>query len=304
MKPLIILTILFLTGFAFGQSPKRGVQDPVIPYPLPLPGSAQKTFLPGLVSKDTVDFGSAFSPDGRSFYFARSENNRSHIYVTHHDGKSWTEPIVVQFIAGDYADADPAFAPDGKLYFISTRPKDQMDKLPDYDIWFVTPLGDGRWSEPENLEDINSDSNEFYISFSKNGNLYFASSREGGFGEEDIYVSRLVDNRYSAPQNLGSAINSEKSEYDPGISADESLIVFTSSDRKDSFGGADLYASKLDRNIKWTGSVNLGGNYNSKSREYCSYFSPDSKYFFYSSEGDVRWADAQVLKVQIDKLLK
>jgi hypothetical protein len=117
-------------------------------------------------------------------------------------------------------------------------------------------------------------------------------------------VSKLVGNQYGAPVNLGTSINSERSEYDPGISADEDLLVFTSAGRKDSFGGADLYASKFDRNKKWTAAVNLGKNYNSKTREYCSYFSPDSKYFFYSGEGDVKWADAQILKNHIDKLLK
>ena len=50
---------------------------------------------------------------------------------------------------------DPAFAPDGKLYFISNRPKDQSDTIADYDIWFVAPLADGRWSAPENLKSIN-----------------------------------------------------------------------------------------------------------------------------------------------------
>lgn len=297
MKYVVIVSAVLLSLNGLGQSQK-------IPYPKPAPDSAVTTFLPGIVSKETVDFGSAFSPDGRSFYFARSEDKRSRIYVTHHDGEVWTEPVVARFIASDYADADPAFGPGGRLYFISTRPKDQLDKLPDYDIWFVTPLADGGWSEPENLKTTNSESNEFYISFSRNGNLYFASSRPGGFGEEDIYVSRLLRNQYAAPENLGASINSEKSEYDPGISADEDLLVFTSAGRKDSFGGADLYASKFGRNKRWTEAVNLGKNYNSKTREYCPYFSPDSKYFFYSSEGDVKWADTQILKNHIDKLLK
>ena len=120
--------------------------------------------------------------------------------------------MLLSFTESKYSEADPAFAPDGKLYFISNRPKDQSDTLMDYDIWFVAPLSDGRWSEPENLKSVNSDSSEFYISFSKNGNLYFSSSRKGGFGEEDIYVSRLINEQYTAPENLGAAINSKRSE--------------------------------------------------------------------------------------------
>ena len=77
------------------------------------------------------------------------------------------------------------------------------------------------------------------MSFAKNGNLYFASSRKGGFGEEDIYVSRLVNKQYTKPENLGPAINSKESEYDPCISANEDFIIFTSSGRGDSFGAGE-----------------------------------------------------------------
>jgi hypothetical protein len=275
-----------------------------IPYPQPRPDSTAATFLPGIVSKDLPDFGSAFSPDGKSFYFARTEDERSKIYVTHHDGTNWRDPVPVSFTTSEYADADPAFAPDGRLYFISTRPKDKSDNSKDYDIWFVSPLESGRWSEPENLGGVNSDANEFYISFSTNGNMYFSSSRSGGFGKEDIYVSKFVNGRYEKPENLGAAINSEKSEYDPGISADENFIVFTSSNRAATFGGGDLYGSKLNSGRKWAAAVNLGNGFNSSSREYCSYFSPDAKYFFFSSQGDVKWIGAHFVTDQITRLLK
>src|SRR5687767_11033646 len=151
-----ITAILLFTICNIGQSQKSLAQNKGvdIPYPRPFPGSTAIIFLPGLVSKDSVDFGSAFSPDGKSFYFARSENKQSKIYVSQHDGEKWTEPEPMPFTEAKYSEADPAFAPDGKLYFISTRPKNQSDSLPDYDIWFVTPLANGGWSEPETLKSV------------------------------------------------------------------------------------------------------------------------------------------------------
>jgi hypothetical protein len=266
-----------------------------IPYPLPIPDSVALPFLPGIVSTDSVDFGSAFSLDGQSFYFTRSENKQSQIYVTRHDGEKWTTPISVSFNDANYSEADPAFAPDGKLYFISDRPRNVSDSLRDYDIWFVTPLTDGGWSKPENLERVNSDSSEFYVSFAENGNLYFSSSRAGGFGEEDVYVSRWVNARYSVPENLGAAINSDKSEYDPCLSHQEDLIVFTSPNREDTFGKGDLYVAKLVGNKNWSQAVHLGNSFNTKTREYCAYFSPDARYFFFSSEGNVKWVASKTL---------
>jgi Tol biopolymer transport system component len=152
------------------------------------------------------------------------------------------------------------------------------------------------------MESINSDSDEFYISFSKNGNLYFSSSRIGGYGEEDIYLSRLAELQYTAPVNLGNAINSEKSEYDPCISLDESYIIFASSGRENTFGKEDIYVSKLNKSKVWQNAISLGKDFNTSSREYCPYFTPDLKYFFYSSEGDIKWVDIQVLTSKVDAL--
>lgn len=301
---LITLTLIILLHSCIfswhSHAQTKGKTTIHIPYPKPLPDSTALTFLPDLVSEDSLDFNAAFSPDGKSFYFSRSKNRQSKIYVSHHDGVRWAEPVLASFTGGtQYAEADPAFDADGKLYFISNRPKNLQDSLHDYDIWFVTPLANGAWSEPENLSSINSDSSEFYISFSENGNLYFASSRNGGLGEEDIYVSRLVNKQYTTPENLGAGINSGKSEYDPCILASEDLIIFTSSNRDDSFGGADLYCSKLNDNKQWLPAFNLGKSFNTKTREFCPYFSPDLKYFFFSSEGNVKWMGIRHFKKQI-----
>jgi len=275
-----------------------------IPYPSPIPDSTSLSFLRGIVSKDSLDFNAAFSPDGMSFYFTRSENGNLKIYVTHYDGQKWIDPIRPSSVESNYSEADPAFAPDGRLYFISNRPKNQSDSIPDYDIWFVTPLADGNWSTPENLQSVNSDSSEYYVSFTNNCNLYFSSSRMGGYGEEDIYVSKWMKNQYGSPENLGTAINSEKSEYDPFISPQEDFIVFTSSGREDSFGKGDLYCSKLNNEKQWLTAAHLGETFNTKTRDYCPYISPDSRYFFYCSARDVKWIDARILKLQMDKLFE
>jgi Tol biopolymer transport system component len=299
-----IVTVALLSGVLLSFIGRHTLKTTnVIPYPKPLADSVAITFLKGVVSMDSLDFNAAFSPQGNQFYFSRSKNRQSKIYISNHNGEKWTEPVAATFTGGPlYAEADPAFAPDGKFYFISNRPKNATDTIQDYDIWVCSPLAGGNWSAPEELAAINSDSNEFYISFSTNGNLYFSSSRPGGFGEEDIYVSRLVNGKYTKPENLGPAINTKRSEYDPGISAIEDLIVFASSNRDDGYGAADLYCSKLDANKKWLTAANLGKGFSTKTRDFCPYFSPDSKYFFFSSEMDVKWISMNAFNKQLAKL--
>ncbi|HEY5825288.1 MAG TPA: hypothetical protein VIT44_13030 [Cyclobacteriaceae bacterium] len=310
MKPIfktllgMMLLVLLISGIYSCRPSGKEKPATQILYPSPIPDSISLSFLPGIVSKDSLDFNAAFSPDGKSFYFTRSENENLKIYVTHYDGQKWTDPIRPSFVESHYSEADLTFAPDGRLYFISNRPKDQSDSISDYDIWFVTSLANGNWSAPENLKSVNSDSSEYYVSFTENGNLYFSSSRKGGYGEEDVYVSKWVNNQYTQPENLGAAINSERSEYDPFIFPKEDFIVFTSSGRQDTFGKGDLYCSKLDSEKRWLKAAHLGETFNTRTRDYCPYITPDSRYFFYSSAGDVKWIDARILKLQMDKLFE
>lgn len=294
MKYLIPTLIVAFTVLLMCCNTKN--KSPDIPYPTPVPDTTALIFLPELVSVDSFDFNACFSPDGGSYYFTRNIRGKTLIYSTRHDGATWTSPLLTSFSDTAWSQADPAFAPDGKMYFISNRPKDAADTLKDFDIWFSIPQGNGSWSAPENFTAINSDSNEYYISFTKTGDLYFGSSRPGGFGQEDIYVSRLENEVYTTPENLGKAVNSTKAEFDPFISADEKLIIFASSKRDDSIGGTDLYCSKFE-NGQWTESANLGKGINTSTRDFCPYISPDGKYFFFSSDAEVKWIGINTLQI-------
>lgn len=277
-----------------------------IPYPEAPPADSIDSFLPGIVcrAKDSVDFNAAFSPDAKSFYFTRTLNRKWDIYVTRHDGASWSMSGVAGFCSPEYSEADPAFGPDGTLYYISDRPKNESDTLRDFDIWFVRPLPNGDWSPPENLGVVNTDSTEYYVSFAGDGNLYFASSRVGGFGAEDIYISKLVNGNYSEPENLGPQINSVFSDHDPCLPKDEGFMIYTSVEREDGLGEGDLYYSIKEADGKWSPSTHMSTAFNSSTYEYCSYFSPDYKYFFFSSKRDVKWTSVHSLPEEIRALMK
>lgn len=303
--PATILTLILMlpcfTGCT-GSNSQHG-----IPYPKPYPDTVASTFLPGIVSNtatDSLDFNAAFSPDGQSFYFARPVNGKWQIFLSRYDGVQWTRPEPAPFNEQNYAQADPAFGPDNNLYFISNRPTSKSQNVSDFNIWFIKPLASGKWSSPEYVEAVNTDSTEYYISFAGNGNLYFASTREGGLGQEDIYVSKRVDGMYSKPENLGGTINSAESDHDPCIAKDESFLVYNSYERKDGYGQADLYASKMTKNKTWSKAANLGKAFNTPAYEYTAYITPDSKYFFFTSEYDIKWISADYLRQTIDRVCK
>ena len=123
---------------------------------------------------------------------------------------------------------------------------------------------------PSNLGSVvNSKYSDFAPFISANGNsLYFCSDREGGFGGQDIWVSRKgPDGQWSSPVNLGSPPNSQLNEGPDTVSVDEQTIYFTGCNRKDGFGQCDIYTSHLMPYGKWSPAENLGPKVNTKYNE-------------------------------------
>ena len=133
-------------------------------------------------------------------------------------------------------DGSPSISADGlSLYFTSNRP----GGLGEYDLWVSTrPTRYAAWGPAVNLgSQVNSQYTETDPSISSDGlSLYFSDPhkgigfgrpRPGGFAAGDggnvwVVTRATVDDPWSAPVNLGPALNSRK--YDqvvhPSISAD------------------------------------------------------------------------------------
>lgn len=74
--------------------------------------------------------------------------------------------------------------------------------------------------------------------------MVFASDRPGGFGGYDLYYSVRHDSAWSAPENMGPAVNTEYDECRPVLVSPgaflNDMVVF-SSNRPGGKGGFDLY---------------------------------------------------------------
>ena len=244
----------------------------------------------------------AFTPDGKTIYFLKNDPSFNHwtIVVSHEQNGKWSTPEVAPF-SGQFSDADPFITLDGqRLFFISTRPVNGKAKE-DTDIWMMSGpeagagigaaagpeagagnKAGGAWSAPQHVAAVNSDTNEWFPTVSKNGNLYFGSERPGGKGKCDLYVSRLVDGKYQTPENLGESINTAGNEVEPFIAPDESYIIFAGTGLPESRGAYDLYVS-FRRDGMWTKPTNLGDKINSVAWDFSPKVSPDGKWFFFTS---------------------
>lgn len=125
------------------------------------------------------------------------------------------------------------------------------------------------WSEPINLGPVfNTAYNDQHPAMSKDGlSLYFTSSRPGGFGADDLWVSKRtgMEDPWGVPESLGPIINTDAVEFAPALSRDGHVLFFHS-DRPGGFGGVDIWASYREHvhdDFAWQPAVNLGSGVNS-----------------------------------------
>jgi hypothetical protein len=112
-----------------------------------------------------------------------------------------------------YIETSPSLSPDGNtLYFISNRPGGFGGK----DIWASERLSNGNWSAPVNLGNkVNSsEDEESPFMMSDGATLYFSSMGHKSYGGYDIFTSTQNDDGlWSAPENLGTPVNSTSDDY-------------------------------------------------------------------------------------------
>jgi len=87
----------------------------------------------------------------------------------------------------------------------------------DYDLFVSFLQKDGTWTKPKNLgAPVNSPKSEISPFVAPDGvTMYFASERDGGYGEHDLYITRRLDDtwlKWSEPKNLGPGINDQKEQ--------------------------------------------------------------------------------------------
>jgi hypothetical protein len=72
--------------------------------------------------------------------------------------------------------------------------------------------------------------------------LIFTSLRPGGYGFGDLYVSHLVRGEWTAPVNLGPAVNTEQDEFHPTLSRDRRTLYFARTILVGGFAPSDFYS--------------------------------------------------------------
>jgi len=254
------------------------------------PGTTPVAFAPGIVSSAAAfEFSIAFTPDGRELYFTRRlEGGSNTMMVSRLVAERWTAPEEADFARG-FPGSEPHITPDGhRLFFGSTRPRPGAERA-EYGIWVVERLADGGWGQPK------YHGPGMYVSSARNGNLYMTDvTNPAGPG---IVVYPWREGRFGPPQRLEGGVNAPGMASHAFVAPDESYILFDSYFRPGGQGGeGDLWISFRASDGSWSDARNLGDVVNTPATTFCPMVSPDGQYIFYSTNRDIYWVSAKILR--------
>ncbi len=198
----------------------------------------------------------------------------SDIYFSRKDssGTKWTKPEPMKSLNSIGNDAVIALSPDGNTLFTF-----RSDNKNEGDI-YVSKLKGSEFGQPVPLNaNINTpDEWEGSCSISADGKqLYFASSRAGGFGGRDLYVSELLNGDWGPAVNLGPKINTKYDDDAPFIHTD-GITLFFSSQGHLSIGGYDIMYT-IKEGTDWMVPRSMGIPLNTVE---------DDSYYVINSKGD------------------
>lgn len=136
-------------------------------------------------------------------------------------------------------------------------------------IYTATLEGD-KWSDIEELPFNSEEYSVCHPTLNEEGNkLYFSSEAPGGYGGLDLYVSEFINNRWTAPVNLGENVNSAGNELFPFIHQDGTL--YYSSNGKSGLGGLDIFSAVMtekEDDSTWDMVENVGTPFNSSVDDF------------------------------------
>ena len=246
------------------------------------PVAFKKELVGNNFSHGSASFNPAVSFDGKTLVFTERNGGKNIILMSKKgETGNWKQPVDItgQLKAGIDC-SSCSLNNDGTELFLY--------KTGNFDGSILSSnFINGKWTQLKALNGkINSKYYESHASISADGKkLYFASNRNGGMGNLDIYVSKKNGNgSWGDPVNLGPSVNTPFNEDTPFVTQNDSILYFSSEGHK-TVGGFDIFKSTL-KDGDWSEPVNLGFPFNTPDDD--KFFQPanNGNNCYYSYAGD------------------
>ncbi|MBN2349820.1 MAG: OmpA family protein [Bacteroidales bacterium] len=165
---------------------------------------------------------------------------------------------------------------------------------------FVSNYKKGKWTSPKALSGkINSNSRETSLCISSDESLLFfvSTNDKNNYGGSDIYYCKKNDRgRWSKPANLGAMVNTSYDEAAVSLSANDSILFFSSKGHN-TMGGFDIFQSTMSDVGLWSKPVNVGYPINTPDDDVFYKLMPDKKSAYYSTIRETGIGGRDIYKV-------
>ena len=186
------------------------------------------------------------SPDGRRLYYFRGTSAADGSFLvdtfrTNTADDLVTIPVEVPLNVNT-TDVTPFFGADDAIYFASNRP----DGYGGLDLYRRLRLPEGGYGPSQNLgPQVNGPYDEACPFVARDGRTIYFSTNDpeysiGGFDVVKSFRVVGVEGRFTRPENVGLSVNSAGDDTHFRLAPD-GFTGFLASDRKDGFGGRDLF---------------------------------------------------------------
>lgn len=195
-------------------------------------------------------------PDGNTLLingtYGHHQGASRRLYLTYRTRYGWQTPKPIKI--KDYYNrakfASECISADGKTLILSIERRDTQGGRDLYASFMQT---DSTWSSPMNLGmQVNTFADDITpFLAADNVTLYYSTKGEPGYGDNDIFVTRRLDDtwtNWSTPQNLGPGINTKDWDAYYTIPASGEYAYFVSYEK--TLGKSDIFRIKLPNAAK------------------------------------------------------
>lgn len=257
-----------------------------------------------------------FVPSDESFLMFNTRRNEEGAQQQREDGSYPASIYISKVVDGNFIKSKnigpPIAKKEGDQEIIGLSPNGELMLL--YytnlkgvgDIYITSTDKNKAFKSAEKLpENINSSkAEEIAACISADGSiLYFASTRVGGLGGTDLYMSKKLPNGNWGPaQNLGPEINTPFDEDFPNLSADGKILYFSSNGHT-TMGGYDIFKAEYDAEKKqYANPKNLGYPINTPEDNYNFRVSSNGRYGYISALRDGGMGDLDIYRVTFNEI--